>query len=294
MQMSVKIVAVCGPTASGKSSYALDYCKDIAAEIVCMDAFQVYKNMRILSAGPSDADKRCIPHHLYEFLSPLDSFSAADFYKRAVEVIKEILSRGNTPVLVGGTGLYLRLLQNGLELPLEEPDFKLREELKQEHLERGNLFMHEKLAVLNPKRASQLHPNDVKRVIRALEIELGPPVTIQKVDLLGDLCVEWEKLCILGPRDDIYNKIERRIDSMIFQGLEAEVEHLLSLGVSPSHTSWQALGLKETALYLQGECSRDEWMFLFKRNTRRFAKKQLTWLRSEKGLKFPLGYGELL
>ncbi len=277
--MSLKIILVYGPTAVGKTDFALSLALQQEGEILCMDAFQIYHSMPILTASPSPEQILLVPHHLFQFLSPLQNFSAIDWYYRAVAGIQEIWSRGKTPVLVGGTGLYARLLQQGIEDPGQGEDRDLRKSLEAQAMEKGSAFLHEELRQVDPVRASQLHPNDQKRIIRALErVRLGG--NQQRQDLLAKFCPLWVSYGLTMERDRLYTRVEERVDLMVQAGLISEVQNLLDLGVSDQNTAFQAIGLKETVTFLKGRISHQEWLALLKQSTRRLAKRQWTWLRA--------------
>lgn len=280
-----EIIVVCGPTAAGKTAYAMALAEQIGAEIICLDAFQVYTDMDIMTAAPTDAEKTRVPHHLFGMLSPLENFSLSDYYYQTCTVIQNLWQAQKTPLLVGGTGLYLRTLQNGLITGGVPPNPTFRLEMEREAMEKGSVFLHQKLLVQEPEKAEKIHPNDLKRIIRALEILSASSVlTGSKVDLLKDS--RWRKICLTKERSELYQNIEQRIDNMLKKGLIEEVKNLVLLGVTNLHTAAQALGFQETKAYLDGELSHENWLSLFKKNTRHFAKRQLTWLRSEKNLEY--------
>jgi tRNA dimethylallyltransferase len=227
-----------------------------------------------------------VPHHLFDFVSPLQNFSLADYYSLAGAKALELLEKGITPVFTGGTGLYLRTLQSGLVEKGVSPHPQFRMEMEKKALEDGNEFLYAELQKLNPQRAAKIHVNDLKRIIRALEIcyFAGESDSEERINLLSDC--KWRKFCITRERSELYCRIEKRIDDMVSCGLIEEVKGLISLGVTASHTAAQALGFRETSSWLRGEIDREQWLSIFKQNTRHFAKRQMTWLRSEQNLEF--------
>ncbi|PCJ20001.1 MAG: tRNA (adenosine(37)-N6)-dimethylallyltransferase MiaA [Candidatus Cloacimonadota bacterium] len=279
----MKIVhVICGTTAVGKSDYAIEYAKKINGEIICLDAFQIYHSMPILSAVPKKKDKDLIKHHLYEFLDPREKFSVAQYYNDCMQKIFELLDKGIAPILVGGTMLYLNVIENGLENEGKSENLEFRLKMQEYAKEHSNIALHALLEDKDSAAFEKLHPNDIKRVIRALErTESTCEASIVRDDLKENE-VSLNKVCLVGNREKLYLKIEDRIDKMIDGGILKEVENLLNLGVNESHTAFQAIGFKETSAYLKNAIDKEEWIRLFKRNTRRLAKRQLTWLRRQK------------
>lgn len=275
-----EIWVLCGPTGVGKTEYSIALAEKLDAEIICLDAFQIYKGIPILSACPSQSDYEAVPHHMFEFWEPKSNFSVAAYYDQAVKLIKQCWKRGVIPLLVGGTGLYLRILCNGFNQPALHQNLELREELSELARNKGKATVHELLKELNPSRASELHPNDLKRVIRAIEVNLDSSFSTQRRDDLAEFCPKWRKLCLMKEREILYNGVNLRVEAMIAAGVESEIQALLDQDVSETFTICQAIGFSETKEYLSGIINRDEWIEQFQRNTRRFLKRQLTWYRS--------------
>ncbi|MCJ8347632.1 tRNA (adenosine(37)-N6)-dimethylallyltransferase MiaA [bacterium] len=271
---------ICGTTAIGKSKFALDYAKKVNGEIICMDAFQIYHSMPILNAAPKEGDLDIVPHHLYQFLDPREKFSVAQYYDACMAKILELLEKEIVPILVGGTMLYLNVIENGLQNEGKAENLEFRLEMQQYAQEHSNIALHALLEEKDPAAFLKLHPNDIKRVIRALERTETDEVTEVRDDL-KDHGIELKKLCLVGDREKVYRLIESRIDIMIEQGILDEVQNLMDMGVNADHTAFQAIGFKETHSYLLDHIDENEWIRLFKRNTRRFAKRQLTWLRRQ-------------
>ena len=260
------------------------FAEEVNGVLICMDAFQIYQSMPILAALPSEHDFQKIPHHLYSFIDPLENFSLPQYYQLACDRVLELLRSGITPIFVGGAGLYMKVLLDGFEesnAP-ENPEFRSR--LREQFQREGGRVLHQILMNKNPQAAKKIHPNDQKRLIRALEVVEFSTGEKQRVNHLDQICPHWVKLFVNVERNELYNRIHCRVDRMISDGVEEEVRSLLGTGLNSSHTAYHAIGLKETSLYLQGKVSRAEWIENFKRNSCRFAKRQLTWFRSFKDL----------
>ena len=281
-------MVVVGPTASGKSAVACEIARRIPSEIISCDSMQVYKSMPILTGlgAALGSDPKV---HLVSFLPPTKEYNAAQFRKDALLKIEMIAKKGKVPILVGGTGLYLRALLDGL---FEDEDGgpigkdeKLRMRLADEASKKGSAFLYEKLNQVDPFSAAKIHPNDTRRMIRALEVFYltGRPFSEQKTRRRG-IRGQWPCAIYLLDRDraDLYERIEKRVDEMVKQGLVGEVKALQKKKLSL--TAAGALGIREIGGYLKGEMSLSQAIALLKRNTRRYAKRQLSWFRHEKGV----------
>lgn len=283
--MKKKLIFIVGPTAAGKSKTAFSLAQKINGEIISADSMQVYKGMDILTAQPSKIIRKKIPHHLIDIISAQENFTAADFRRRALRAIKKIHNKKKIPIIVGGTGLYVRSLIGGL-FKAPKADLRIRRQLEKLALKRGISYLYNKLSQVDPKAASKIHPNDLRRIIRALEVYKKTGQAITKLQAktkgLGD---KYEiKIFILNiPRDRLYQKINKRVEEMFEQGAVEEVRELLSLKLSRS--AQQALGIKEIRGYLEGNYSQDEAKRLLQRNTRHYAKRQLTWFRKMEGIR---------
>lgn len=281
--MREKLLVIVGPTAVGKTALSIELAKRLNGEIISGDSMQVYKGMDIGTAKITPEEMEGIPHYLIDTHYPDEAFSAAEFQQRATRLIAEINGRGKLPVIAGGTGLYIQSVIYQYEFSDAKQDEALRTRLEELAEKQGNQALHLRLQAIDPITAERLHPNDVKRVIRAIEI----------YELTGTTMAEYQKranqspyqLCLLGltmERDRLYARINRRVDIMMEQGLEREVRALLEQGYSKDLVSMQGIGYKEMAEYVEGRLSLTDAVELIKKNSRNFAKRQLTWFRSMK------------
>lgn len=276
-----KIIGVVGPTASGKTDYAIRLAKERGGEVVSCDSMQIYRHMDIGTAKPTSAEMQGIPHHMIDIAEPEENFSVARFVKLARECIDDILERGKIPVLCGGTGLYFDSIINNLEFSEMETDEEYRQSLNALAEEKGCEFVHRMLREVDPRSADAIHPNNLKRVIRALEIYKvsGKPKSVLDREQRGEPLYEGEIFGLSRPRDVLYDRINRRVDIMMEQGLLEEVKTLLSMGISPKATSMQAIGYKELVWYLDGTLTLKEAVDKIKQESRRYAKRQITWFK---------------
>ena len=284
--MKPVLIAICGPTASGKSSLAMQLAKEMPAEIVGMDAFQIYKRLDIGTAKPALEERLKVPHHMIDIAEPNEAYSVAQYKKDAVNCIEDILSRGKTPVLVGGTGMYLRSLSLPLSYGGAKADFKVRKFYEDYQKENGNEALHELLKQKDPETANRLHPNDIRRIIRALEVQhvTGIPFSKQSMPSYSEGRYNILPFAFDWDRDKLYERINERAEAMFNNGLLKEVDDLLKDGVSPSFQSMQAIGYKECVPYFEGKYSLEETIDLVKRRSRQYAKRQLTWFRKDNRL----------
>lgn len=281
--MKPQVIAVSGATASGKSDLALKLARELDGEIICMDSMQIYRRMDIGTAKPTLEEQAMVPHHMVDIVEPTENYAVADYALAAEKVIEEIASRGKQPILVGGTGLYLKALMHGLSLGNASGDEKIRARLYGIADEPdGKIRLHQRLSEVDPVSAAKFHPNDIRRVIRALEVyELtGTPISRQKQE-------ETERpfqilpLAIDMPRDLLYARLEKRVHLMMQLGLLQEVKNLLESGVTPQMQSMQGIGYKELIPVVQGTQSLESAVWQMILNTRHYAKRQGTWLRTE-------------
>lgn len=277
---NIPVLAVVGPTASGKTALAVELAKRLDGEIVSADSMQIYKGMDIASAKPTEAEKQGIPHHMMDFLSPETPYSVAEYVKAARACILEIHKRQKLPILVGGTGLYVDSLLTGTQFIETETDFDLRARLETEFDALGGEKMLEKLAAFDRDTAARLHPNNRKRIIRAFEV-----YTLTGKTMTEALAASREKPspftpCYIGiayeNREILYDRINRRVDIMLENGLLAEARAFFQ---GTPDTAAQAIGYKELKPYLDGVLSLDEAVENLKRATRNYAKRQITWFK---------------
>ena len=287
-ESKIPLIAVVGPTASGKTSLAVELCKRLGGEAVSCDSMQIYRGMDIATAKPTLEEMQGIPHHLIGFLNPDEQFSVAKYCEMAKECITDINQRGNRAVLVGGTGLYYSSLTDNLSFFEEETDFTYREELKKRAEAEGAEVLLEELRRVDPDSASQLHVNNLGRIIRALEIyrATGKTKTEQNVQSRQNPTPFATTAICLDARDRqfLYNRINLRVDLMLEAGLLEEAKRFFD---SPlGGTARQAIGYKELDPYFKGEKSLEECIENLKMQTRRYAKRQLTWFRRDEKINF--------
>ncbi|MBQ8414207.1 MAG: tRNA (adenosine(37)-N6)-dimethylallyltransferase MiaA [Clostridia bacterium] len=280
-------LAITGPTASGKTALSLGVAKRLSAEIISCDSMQIYKEMNIGTAKATVAERTLVPHHMIDFLSPTESYSVEEYRAGAIACAREITGRGKLPLFVGGTGLYIDSVGrcNAQDAPESDPEYRERilAELKSEE---DVTVLWERLREVDPESAEKIHKNNVRRVIRALEIydKTGKPKSqLDRESLIGEREVFVGMITIdFRDRELLYRRIDKRVDIMIEDGLLSEVESLYRRGLISSGTASAAIGYKEIIEYLDGRCSLEEAVELLKLNSRRYAKRQLTWFRHER------------
>lgn len=283
-----KLLVLVGPTAVGKTKLSLEIAERFQCEIISGDSMQVYRGMDIGTAKANIGERQRIPHHLIDIREPEQSFSVSDFQHLAKHKIAEIRQRGRLPFIVGGTGLYIESVCYGFQFTESGMDVAYREEQNDYADKFGEAALHDKLRSIDPLTAQRIHPNDRRRVIRALEIAhttgriLSEHLKEQSLQSPYDLCL----LGLTMDRGLLYQRIEARVDAMIEQGLVREVGSLLEQGYDKHMVSMQGLGYKEIIGYLEGEYTLEQAVTLLKRNTRRFAKRQLSWLRHMKDIQW--------
>jgi tRNA dimethylallyltransferase len=282
------LVLILGPTASGKTDLAIRLAERFDGEIVNADSMQVYRGMDIGTAKPSPELLQRIPHHLINIVGPEVNFSAADFRNEATKAINDITGRGKTVFIAGGTGLYIRALLHGL---VDSPSGALgvRRELEETANREGNEALLMELARIDPVTAACLHPNDLVRIIRALEVYrlTGRPISQKRSEhgFSGDY-YRTLKIGLALERSELYERIDRRVERMIEEGLVEEVKSLLDQGFSPRLKALRSIGYCQICAHLSGECSMEDAVRLIKRDTRRYAKRQLTWFNADKEIKW--------
>lgn len=280
----IPIVVVAGPTASGKTGLAIELAKRFDGEIVSADSMQIYKYMDIGTAKPTPAEREQCVHHLIDFLEPDSEFSVADYTELAHRVIADIYSRGKLPVMCGGTGLYINSVINDVEFGETQSDEELRCELQNIANAEGNEKLIEILREFDPVSAARLHPNNVRRVIRAIEFYRTTGVPISEHQEKTKMIIsryDPVMFCIDHDREILYERINERVDIMMSEGLCDEVRRLMDMGYSSALNSMKAIGYKELMDYFNGLCSLEEAVSAIKQNSRRYAKRQLTWFRRD-------------
>jgi len=273
-----------GPTASGKSKLAVELAKKVNGEIISADSMQIYKEMNIGTAKVNKEEMQGVQHYLVDFVSPDERYSVSNFKKDAERAIEEILAKGKTPIVVGGTGLYIDSLIYGIEFQNEEVDLEYREKLNKIADEKGLESLYKKAQEIDPEAMKKISINDKKRIIRVLEIyhKTGKTKTEQELQSRkNEVKYEYKVFAITMDREKLYERIEQRVDSMIEQGLIEEVKQILNK-YHTFPTAMQGLGYKEVVEYLEGSCTKEEMIEKIKKETRHYAKRQLTWFRKNK------------
>jgi tRNA dimethylallyltransferase len=282
-------VVITGPTAVGKTKLSIEIAKSLDGEIVSADSMQIYKYMDIGTAKPSINERQNIPHHMIDIIEPEQEFSVAEYQKMAVDIISDIHKRNKLPIIVGGTGLYIKSLLYPMNFTDAYQDVEYRKRLQKTAEKMGKNYLYQQLEKIDPKTASRLHPNDVRRVIRALEVYhiSGKPMS-HYVQNLKDMDFRYDAAMIglVMNRAKLYERINQRVDAMIERGLLNEVKSLLDKGYTRNMVSMQGLGYKEIIDYYQGRLTLEEAIYKLKQETRRYAKRQLTWFRAQKGVKW--------
>ena len=285
-----KVVAVLGPTAAGKTDLSLKIAEEFKAEIISADSMQIYKDMDIGTAKVSQDIQAKIKHHQIDIINPDEDYSVADYQEDVDPIIADIFNRNKLPLMVGGTGLYIKAVLEGFSLPDMEPDEELRAKLRQEAKDKGNQYVHDKLKEIDPKLAQKLHPNDLRRVIRGIEIykltghnksyykkkqEEAPP-RYQSI-----------KIGLTRNRQELYDRINKRVELMIEEGLVEEAKKIFnSYELDKKSTARQAIGYKELFKYFKGEYDFEEAVRRIKRNTRHYAKRQLSFFKRDDEIKW--------
>ena len=276
----IPVVAVVGPTASGKSDLAVEICRRFGGEVVSADSMQIYKGMDIATAKPTEEEKQNITHHMMDFLDNTEDYSVALYQQATAECIAEIYSRGLLPVVCGGTGLYVDTLLNNVKLSEDSYDEELRVSLLKRAEDEGADRLLEEVRAFDPEYAEKLHPNNVKRIVRALEVYKTTGTTMTEQNKLSKQTSPYD-VCFIGldaeDRQFLYDRIDRRVDVMLERGLEEEAREYLSS--ANGSTSAQAIGYKELRPFFDGAITLDEAVENLKKATRRYAKRQLTWFR---------------
>ena len=280
-----KIIIIAGPTASGKSSLAIEVAKKLNSQIVSSDSMQIYKHMDIGTAKITESEMQNIKHHMIDIVNPDEEYSVSDYANQAKAIIDNLHKENIIPIVCGGTGLYIDSLLYPLSLGAK--DDSIRQKLQKEYEEFGAEYMHDKLKAIDPKEAQKVHANNVKRVLRALEIyELTGKTKSEQEDRNKDLCYDTLLICLNPEREDLYQRINKRVDEMFEKGLVREVEDLVNDGYKFDLQSMQAIGYKEFQDYISGYKTLDEVKEEIKKGTRHYAKRQLTWFKRYDFCKF--------
>lgn len=291
-----KVIVISGPTATGKTALGVELCLRLGGEVISADSMQVYRGLDIGTAKVTQAEARGVPHHMIDVAGPGEDFSVSRWVDMAAHCAEDIFSRGKIPVIVGGTGLYIDSLLSGRDFAGAGTDGALRARLSGEYDELGGDAFRERLRAVDPERAEILHPADKKRLVRAMEVYLLTGETITAHDeRTRALPPRWPSARFalsFADRQALYSRIDARVDEMISRGLLGEVEGLLREGkISSKSSSMQAIGYKEAVEYLEGRCTRQETAEKIKLASRRYAKRQLTWLRRDAGTEWILWNG---
>ncbi|NLB37439.1 MAG: tRNA (adenosine(37)-N6)-dimethylallyltransferase MiaA [Clostridiales bacterium] len=284
----IPVIVVAGPTASGKTGLAVELCKALGGEVVSADSMQIYKGMFIATAKPTAEEMQGISHYMMDFLEPSEPFSVAQYCKQARVCIEDIALRGKLPVIAGGTGLYISSLIDNVEFSQTQSDYELREKLRKKAEAQGAEALLSELREIDPETADTLHPNNLGRIIRALEVYYTSGITLSKQKELSRLKPSPYNSCMLlltvRERKTLYDRIDSRVDIMLEKGLLNEAEAFLQ-AQSDIKTAGQAIGYKELEPYFKGNASLEECIENLKRETRRYAKRQLTWFNKDERMK---------
>lgn len=278
-----RVIVICGPTAAGKTAVGIEVARALGGEIVSADSMQVYRHMDIGTAKPTAEEQAAVRHHLIDVVEPDEPFDAAAYMAGGRRALADLRQRDRVPVVVGGTGLYIKALLHGLfQADARDPDVRARLRAEAEAL--GTAALHARLAQHDPPTAARLHPNDALRILRALEVltVTGRPISeLQREHRFGDAPFQALKVGLALDREALYRRIDRRVEAMLAAGLEDEVRTLLSRGYGPQLKPMQSIGYSHLTAYIAGRVSLAECLRTLQRDTRRFAKRQLTWFRAD-------------
>jgi len=283
--MNSKIIIICGPTAVGKTKYAIEIAKSFNGEIVSADSMQLYKHMDIGSAKPTKEELAQVKHYLVDEIDPQEPFSVAEYQKMAKLTIKEIFKKGKVPIISGGTGLYVNSLIYDMDFSKPPATNEYRKELEAIAAEKGNETVHHMLSEKDHEAAERIHPNSVRRVIRALEvIKLGDKVKPFEASFVKTNDYEYILIGLSREREELYERIDRRVDILLEKGLLDEIKGLLEMGLCESNISMKGIGYKELIGHLKGEYDLAFAIDLVKKNSRHYAKRQMTWFKRFKDI----------
>ena len=283
----IPVIAIVGPTGVGKTDLSIRLAKKLNGEIISCDSMQIYREMDIGTAQPTKEEMMGIPHHMIDIVNPDESYNVDKYVDNSSECIKDVFSRGNTPILAGGTGLYADSLLGGISFVKTEGDEEYRNYLFDLAEKEGNEYVHKMLETIDPVSFKAIHPNNVRRVVRALEVYKCTGNTITYHNEMSKKEPSPYNPLIFGltrHRDELYERIDKRVDIMVEKGLVKEAENLYNKGYTTDLTSMQGLGYKEFIKYFEGEMSLSEAIEILKRDTRHYAKRQLTWFNRNKDI----------
>lgn len=287
--MKPPLIILTGPTAVGKTATSIQLAKALGGEIISADSMQVYRHMDIGSAKITTKEMDGVPHHLIDVLEPWEEFNVTVFQRLAKEAMAGICQRGNLPIVVGGTGFYIQALLYDIDFTEHTGDGAVRAELEQLAEAKGAAYLHQILSEIDPESALEIHANNCKRVIRAIEYyrQTGEPISLHnRREREKESPYNFLYYVVNTDRQILYDRIERRIDMMMASGLVEEVQALKDMGCTRNMVSMQGLGYKEILDYLNGECSLEEAVYVLKRDTRHFAKRQITWFKRERDVRW--------
>jgi tRNA dimethylallyltransferase len=282
-----KVICIVGPTASGKTGLAIELAKKIDAEVISADSMQIYKDLDVGTAKVTEEEAQGIPHHMINVCNVEDKFSVADFKSMCYDKIEEIQKRGKNVIIAGGTGLYVNAVVYNMNFTEEETDTALRQELEQIAKEKGNEYLHNMLKELDPKSAEEIHMNNVKRVIRAIEMAKtvglkSEHMEAEKTRIANENApYEFVVFCIEQEREYLYNRINLRVDLMIKDGILDEAKKVYDMKLPSNNTCMQAIGYKEFFPYFEGTATLEECIETLKKETRHYAKRQMTWFNNK-------------
>ena len=291
-----KVVVICGPTASGKTALSIELAKKINGEIVSADSMQIYDEMNIGTAKPDKEEMQGIKHYLIGNVKPTRRYSVSDFKKDAIKAIEEIIAKEKMPIVVGGTGLYVNSLVYGIDYPEIQTNLEYRKKLEKIVEEKGLQYLFEKAVEIDKEAMKNISPNDKKRILRVLEIykETGKTKTeLERESRKNGIPYDYKIFAINMPREILYDRINRRVDIMIEKGLIDEVSSLYEKYGESLLTSMQAIGYKEVVEFLKGNCTKEEMIEKIKMETRRYAKRQLTWFRKIENIQWLDGLNDI-
>ncbi|MDD4583379.1 MAG: tRNA (adenosine(37)-N6)-dimethylallyltransferase MiaA [Eubacteriales bacterium] len=286
--MEKQIVVIVGPTAVGKTEYTLQIAKAMDGEIISADSMQIYKFMDIGSAKPTKEELEMVPHHLVDEVDPRNHWTVAEYQALAKSYINDVFSCGKLPIVSGGTGLYVNSLLYDMDFSVVPKQNNLRKQLEKEALIYGNQWVHNRLKKLDSATAQRIHPNNLKRVIRAIEVweTSGDRIPDFSQSFVKTKDYQWILIGLTREREQLYQRINKRVDKLLEAGLVEEVERLLAMGLTEENSGMQGIGYKEVIGFLEGKYDKEEAIRLIKRNTRHYAKRQMTWFRRYPGIKW--------